>query len=77
MLLRRLRNIGGVGRDELARHVTEFQQGHWEQLIREAMSLDFSQIQFQHELQRKKSRAGLWQPRAERKGNRFHEVDKS
>ena len=30
MLLHRPRNTGSVGRDELARRVTEFQQGHWE-----------------------------------------------
>ena len=30
MLLHRPRNTGSVGRDELARRVTEFRQGHWE-----------------------------------------------
>ena len=38
------------------------------------MSFDFSLF---HEHERKKSRAGLWQRRAECKGARFHELDKS
>ena len=41
MLLHRPRNTGSVGRDELARRVTEFQQGHWVQLMREANEFQF------------------------------------
>ena len=41
MLLHRPRNTGSVGRDELARRVTEFQQGHWVQLMRETNEFQF------------------------------------
>ena len=47
MMLHRRRNTGSVGRDELARRVTEIQQGHREQLIREANEFRFQFIPVQ------------------------------